>query len=100
MSKSPYFLKLATPRRRPAVQALVAGAVADHQGAAFEANWGVTVFDIDEGAFLGRLCDAAGDWRRRLNLQGGQGRFLDLDAEGFCFFRGQELRPEVPEDVI
>src|SRR2546427_2661232 len=100
MSKSPYFLKLATPRRRPAVQALVAGAVADHQGAAFEANWGVTVFDIDEGAFLGRLCYAAGDWRRGLNLQGGQGRFFDLDAEGSGFFRGQELRREVPEDVI
>src|SRR2546427_2182024 len=100
MSKSPYFLKLATPRRRPAVQALVAGAVADHQGAAFEADGGVTVLNIDEGAFLGRLCYAAGDWRRGLNLQGGQGRFFDLDAEGSGFFRGQELRREVAEDVI
>jgi len=76
--------------RGAAVQALVTGAVADHEGAAFVADRRVAVFDVDEGAFL---AGTSAHCRPRgiVDLERGEWRFVHLDAEGLGFFRRQEF---------
>jgi len=79
---------------RAAVQAFVTGSVSHHEGAAFEANGGITVFNVNERTFLrraARTADRRGYSRSCVHRQGCERRLVYLDAEGPRLVGRQEL---------
>src|SRR5262245_18882322 len=86
-----------------AVEALIAGSVSHHERTALEADRRIAVFNIDERALLSRSlgCDCRTHQRRwRMDRQRRKRRLLHLYTESARFIYGQELRGEIPEDVI